>query len=185
LALISLETLWQPFFAALLDGNETNTIYFGVIMGGNFTVGMAGNLLATPLSRLLNHRYGLVCAIFQGMRGLTLIGLAWQTRMPPAVALFWLAYLNMGVVNSPHSTLLNREIPAAQRSSMLSIESFAAYLGCIVGSIGLGYVAEHTSISAAWIISGVILVLSLGLYLQVELRQRETYGQKTLVLETH
>jgi predicted MFS family arabinose efflux permease len=91
----------------------------------------------------------------------------------------------MGIINSPHSTLLNREIPAAQRSSMLSIESLAGYLGCIVGSVGLGYVAEQVSISAAWIISGVVLVVSLGLYLQVEARQRENNGQKTFVLETY
>lgn len=185
LALISLETLWQPFFANLLGGSETNTLFFGVIMGGNFIVGMAGNLLAIPLSRLLNRRYGLVCAIFQGLRGLTLIGLAWQTSAPAAAVLFWLVYMNMGIINSPHSTLLNREIPAGQRSSMLSIESLASYLGCIMGSIGLGFVAEHASISIAWIISGVVLVVSLGLYLQVELLQRENNGQKNLILETH
>jgi MFS family permease len=185
LALISLETLWQPYFADLLGGAETPTLFFGVVMGGNFIVGMAGNLLATPLSRLLNRRYGLVCALFQGLRGLTLIALAWQTRTLPAAVLFWLVYLNMGIINSPHSTLLNREIPAAQRSSMLSIESLAGYLGCIAGSVGLGYVAEQVSISAAWIISGMVLVVSLGLYLQVEARQRKNNGQKTLVLETY
>jgi DHA1 family quinolone resistance protein-like MFS transporter len=185
LALISLETLWQPYFAGLLGGAEPPTLFFGVIMGGNFIVGMIGNLLATPLSRLLNRRYGLVCALFQGVRGLTLIALAWQTRTPPAAVLFWLVYLNMGIINSPHSTLLNREIPAAQRSSMLSIESLAGYLGCIVGSVGLGYMAEHVSISAAWIVSGVVLVVSLGLYLQVEAGRRENNDQKSLVFETH
>lgn len=185
LAIISLETLWQPYFAGLWGGSEAPTFFFGIVMGGNFLVGMAGNMLATPLSRLLNRRYGLVCAIFQGVRGLTLIALACQTQTPPAVLLFWLVYLNMGILNSPHSTLMNREIPAAQRSSMLSIESLAAYLGCIVGSVGLGYVAEQFSISAAWIISGVVLVVSLGLYLQVDARQRGKNGPETLVLETY
>lgn len=185
LAIISLETLWQPYFAGLWSGTETPTFFFGLVMGGNFIVGMVGNMLATPLSRLLNRRYGLVCAVFQGVRGLTLIALACQTRTPLAAVLFWLVYLNMGILNSPHSTLLNREIPAAQRSSMLSIESLAGYLGCIVGSVGLGYVAEQVSISAAWIISGVVLVVSLGLYLQVDARQRENNGQKSLVLETN
>lgn len=185
LAIISLETLWQPFFAGLLGGAEVPTLFFGVVMGGNFIIGMVGNLLATPLSRLLNRRYGLVCALFQGVRGLTLIALAWQTRTSSAAVLFWLVYLNMGIINSPHSTLLNREIPAAQRSSMLSIESLAGYLGCIVGSVGLGYVAEQVSISAVWIISGVVLVVSLGLYLQVEAGRQENNGQKTLVFETN
>ena len=154
-------------------------------MGGNFIVGVAGNMAATSFSRLLRQRYGLVCAIFQGVRGVLLIALAWQTQIPLATALFWLTYLGMGVVNSPHSALMNREIPAAQRSSMLSIESLASYAGSIVGSVGLGYVAEHTSIGAAWIVSGVVLVVSLGLYLQIDVRGRGAYAQKASVLEAH
>ncbi len=185
LALISLETLWQPHFAGLLGGGAEHSLYFGLVMGGNFLVGVAGNMAATPLSRLLRKRYGLVCAIFQGVRGMLLIALAWQTQVPLATALFWLTYLAMGVTNSPHSALMNREIPAEQRSSMLSIESLASYAGSIVGSVGLGYVAEHASIGAAWIISGVVLVVSLGLYLQIDVRGRGPYAQKASILEAH
>ncbi len=185
LALISLETLWQPHFAGLLGGGAEHSFYFGLVMGGNFLVGMAGNMAATPLSRLLRRRYGLVCAIFQGVRGVLLVALAWQTQALLATALFWSTYLAMGVVNSPHSALMNREIPAEQRSSMLSIESLAGYAGSIVGSVGLGYVAEHASINAAWIISGVVLVVSLGLYWQIDMRGRGAYAQKTSILEAH
>jgi DHA1 family quinolone resistance protein-like MFS transporter len=171
LALISLESFWQPNFADLLGGSQGNSLFFGVVMGGNFLAGMVGNLLATPISRLLNKRYGLVCAIFQGIWGVAIILLALQTGLPFAVFFFWLAYMNMGVINSPHNTLLNREIPAEQRSSMLSIASLAGYVGAMIGGAGLGYVAEHASISTAWIISGVVLVASLGLYWRVDVRQ--------------
>lgn len=183
LAVLSLETLWQPHFAGLLGGSEGHSLFFGLVMGGNFLIGMAGNLLATPLSRLLRKRYALAAAIFQGSGGAFLILLAWQTSTPAAVLLFWLVYLNLGGANSPHLALLNREIPAEQRSSMLSIGSLATYLGAIAGSVGLGYVAEHVSINSAWIISGAILVVSLILYWQVDLHQRQTYGPKTTVLE--
>jgi predicted MFS family arabinose efflux permease len=142
-------------------------------MGGNFLVGMGGNMLATPLSRWLNKRYGLVCAMFQGLWGVAIILLAWQTRIPFAVFFFWLAYMNMGVINSPHQTLLNGEIPSKQRSAMLSIASLAGYLGATAGGVGLGYVADHVSISGAWIIGGLVLVVSLGLYLRVDARQRK------------
>jgi MFS family permease len=167
LVLISLEALWQPHFAGLLDGAQ-NSLLLGLVMGGNFIAGMVGNQLATPLSRWLRERYGLVCAIFQGLRGVLLIALASQTHALPATVFFWLVYLNMAVVNSPHATLLNREIPAQQRSAMLSIESLVAYLGSIIGSTALGYVAERVSISAAWSIGGAILVVSLGLYAQID-----------------
>jgi predicted MFS family arabinose efflux permease len=121
----------------------------------------------------LNKRYGLVCIIFQGAWGIAIIFLAWQTTPVLAVLLFWLAYINMGGVNSPHGTLLNREIPAKQRSSMLSIASLAGYIGSMMGSAGLGYVAEYISIGAAWIIGGLVLVVSLVLYWRVDVRQSE------------
>jgi len=175
LALIGLESFWQPYFADLLGGGEGNSPFFGLVLGGSFLVGMAGNLLATPASRWLKRRYGLVCAVFQGTWGAAIILLALQTNAPSAVALFWLAYLNMGVINSPHQTLLNREIPARHRSSMLSIASLATYMGAMIGGVGLGYVAENASIGAAWIVGGMVLVVSLSLYLGVDMRQ--TKGQ--------
>ena len=175
LAVINLESFWQPFFAGLLGGIKGYSLFFGIVMGGNFLVGMAGNMLATPLSRWLNKRYGLVCAMFQGLWGIAIVLLAWQTRILFAVFFFWLAYMGMGVINSPHQTLLNGEIPAEQRSAMLSIASLAGYLGAAVGGVGLGYVADHVSISAAWIIGGLGLVVSLGLYLRVDSQQRKTH----------
>jgi MFS family permease len=97
-----------------------------------------------------------------------LILLAWQTTIPLAVVFFWLVYVNMGIINSPHTTLLNREIPAKYRSAMLSIESLVGCSGAIIGSIGLGYIAEYVSIGTAWIFGGTVLVVSLWLYIKVD-----------------
>jgi DHA1 family quinolone resistance protein-like MFS transporter len=177
LAVISLESFWQPKFAHLLGGGVSNSFLFGIVLGGSFLVGMLGNLLSTPLSRLLNERYGLVGAIFQGIWGLAIILLALQTTPLLAAGFFWLAYMSMGVINSPHNTLLNREIPAEQRSSMLSIASLVGYVGAMIGGAGLGYVAEHASISTAWIIGGMVLVVSLGLYWRVDIRQSQGHAR--------
>jgi MFS family permease len=168
LVLTSLEALWQPHFAGLLGGSEGRTLLFGLIMGGNFFAGMAGNLLSTPLLRLLKGRHGLAAALFQGLRGLGLVFLALQVAPVPAILLFWWVYLGMGVVNSPHATMMNAEIPSEQRSSMLSLESLVVYLGSILGSAGLSYLAEQTSVGFAWFAGGVVLVLSLGLYLSID-----------------
>ena len=188
--LVSLESFWQPHFANLFGGSEGNTFWFGIIMGGNFLVGMVGNMIVTPVSKALGKRYGLVAAIFQGLRGIVIIALAMQSNLPIAVLLFWLVYLNMGVVNSPHSTLLNEQIPSEQRSSMLSIESLAAYLGGAVGGIILGYIAKQLSISTAWMIAGGALVLSLFIYLKIEFLQHkerdiELDGKERPVLEAN
>jgi MFS transporter, DHA1 family, quinolone resistance protein len=182
LMLAGLETFWQPHFAALLP-TGANSLFFGVIMAGSFLVGMAGNMAATPLSRWFNRRYGLVAAVFQALRGLILILLALQTAVAPAAALFWLVYLSAGVINSPHATLVNRQIPADRRSTMLSVQSLAFYLGSILGSVGLGYLAEVASISAAWLVAGVLTVVSLALYWQVDARQQRNITSNASIPE--
>jgi len=173
LALSGLESFWQPNFANLLGGGAGKSLFFGAVMGGSFLAGMLGNWLATPLSRRLNGRYALVCTIFQGAWGLAILLLALQGLPLPAAGFFWLAYLNMGILNSPHNTLLNAEIPSEARSSMLSIASLAGYLGGMLGSAGLGFIAERISIGSAWVIGGAVLVVSLILYWKVDLRQAE------------
>lgn len=140
-------------------------------MGGNFIFGMLGNMLATPITRWLNKRYALVSAIFQGVWGATIILLALQSSVLPAGAFFWLAYMSMGVINSPHNTLLNREIPSEQRSAMLSIASLTTYVGVMLGGVVLGFVAEQASINQAWAIAGAVLVVSLSLYWKIDTRQ--------------
>jgi DHA1 family quinolone resistance protein-like MFS transporter len=172
LAMLGIETFWQPQFAVLQGGTE-NTLLFGVAMAGSFFAGVVGNIISTPLSHKLGKRYGLVAAMARGLQGLFLMVLAVQTAVPLFIVLFWLVYLNMGVVDSPHNTLINEEIPSERRSAMLSVSSLSGYLGGMLGAIGLGYIAENTSVSAAWIVAGSILMVSLFLYLQVDVRQRK------------
>ena len=172
LAMMGIETFWQPRFAVLQDGNVENTLLFGIAMAGSFFVGVVGNIISTPLSHKLGKRYGLIAAMARGLQGLFLIVLALQTAVPLFILLFWLVYLSMGVMDSPQSTLINEEIPSERRSAMLSVQSLANYVGSALGAIGLGYLAEHTSVSVAWIVAGSILVVSLFLYLQVDVRQR-------------
>lgn len=146
-AILSLEAFWQPFFAALPGAGDAS-LFFGVIMAGNFLVGMAGNLLSVPLSRRSGDRYGLVAATSRLFQGASILALAAAGAVIPAAGFFWLTYLAGGVGLSPHATLLNAEIPAERRSSMLSIQSLAAYLGSFLGGAALGFVADNASIAA-------------------------------------
>jgi predicted MFS family arabinose efflux permease len=186
LTLTGLETFWQPQMANLLGDPSANTLLFGLAMAGSFLAGMVGNVLATPLSRLFKQRYALVAALVRGLQGLLMVGLAWQTAVPGFVIFFWLMYLNLGVLNSPHNTLLNAAIPAARRSAMLSVESLASYVGSMVGSIVLGLLAQQASIGAAWIVAGVALMVSLLLYLRIDAQQQppeRTYEPEPTIFE--
>ena len=62
-----------------------------------------------------------------------------------------------------------------------------AYLGGIMGSFVLGFIANSISISAAWIVAGSLLLISSLIYLQVD-RQSSTVEEhndsKTAVFTT-
>jgi MFS family permease len=160
--------LWQPQFAQLLGGAAARSVLLGVILAGCFVMGAVGNLIAPHISRRLGGRPGRVSAVFHGLRGAVLVGLALQGRAVPAMILFWFVYLGQGAVNSAHTTLLNDEIPSHRRSSMLSIESLVQYAGGFIGNAGLGFIAQRTSISFAWGLAGGVLLVSWFLYLRID-----------------
>jgi MFS family permease len=180
LAVISLEALWQPHFAALpgVGGDGPPTPLLGVLMAGSFAAGMGGNLLAGWLSRRLGGRHALVSAVSRLLQGASILALVAAGALVPAAGFFWLAYLMGGVGLSPHATLLNAEIPAERRSAMLSVQSLAAYLGSFIGGAGLGAVAEHVSIPAAWFIAGALTVVSLVPYLLLDARRNRAEEER-------
>ncbi len=187
LVIASVETFWQPQFATLMGGDEVQSIWFGVIMTGSFLAGMVGNMASVPLSKRLGKRYALVAAVTRGVQGVFLMLLAMQSGILGAAVLFWLVYANMGVLESPHATLVNNEIPSERRSAMLSVQSLATYGGAAIGSITLGYIAQFGSIRYAWIVAGLIAVVSLWLYISVDIRQRrypeECHEQEIPILD--
>ena len=173
LVLSGIELLWQPHFRPLLGEASSLGFHLGWIMAGSFLAGMAGNLLSPWLSRLFRGRHGWSCAVQHALRGLFLVLLALQTGPVPAVLLFWMVYGGQGAIGTTHRLLLNEQIPAERRSAMLSIESFVAYLGGFVASLGLGWIAEQGSTSLALILSGATLLVSWGLYVGVDARRKE------------
>jgi len=180
LVLVSIEIFWQPQFANLFGGVEGNSIFFGLALGGSFFVAMAGNLLSIPLCKKFNQRFGLVSAIFQGMYAVFLLLLALQTSAFIAIIIFWLVYFNMGIVNSPHATLLNNEIPSKHRSSMLSINSFIGSIGAIIGTVVLSFIAEQGSISLSWLIGGAVLIVTVFIYLRIDFIKKGDVKKKSV-----
>src|SRR5690606_35232549 len=165
-ALSASENLWQPFFAARLGGaTPENTLLLGVVLAGCFGMGVLGNLVATPLTRLLGGRYALVAGPFPLAQGAAVLLLAAQSGVMTATALFWLTYVARSAWNSPHAALFNRQVPSERRSVMLSVQSLASFGGAFVGSVALGALAEATSIPLAWSVSGALVLLATLLYL--------------------
>ena len=178
--LAGVETFWQPRFANILGDGAGSSWIFGLIMAVSFLVGVGGNLLSVPLGRFMGKRYALVAVLARGGQSVGLFLLASQGAIIPASIGFWFFYLSMGVLNSPHETLVNEEIPSARRSAMLSIQSLSSYIGGFLGSILLGWIAQQRSISSAWILASVLSMVSLLLYGRVAalLKKRERRNEQ-------
>jgi MFS transporter, DHA1 family, quinolone resistance protein len=165
--LAGVETFWQPRFDVILGDGSGSSWVFGLIMAISFLAGVGGNLLSIPLGRFLRRRYAWAALLARSGQSVGLILLATQGAIIPAAVGFWFFYLNMGVLNSPHETLINEEIPASRRSAMLSIQSLSSYIGGFLGSVLLGFIAQNQSISSAWIVAGGVSMVSLLFYMRV------------------
>ncbi|MFO8063815.1 MAG: MFS transporter [Spirochaetota bacterium] len=183
-AISTMETFWQPFFSDTL-GTGTPTVLFGVITAGSFLFAMVGNVASPELTRLLGGRPARLAAILQGFRGLFMFALALQTANTPAVGAFWLAYMVMGAGESPHQTLINRNVRAEHRSAMLSVQSLATSLGAFAGAGVFGYIARSAGLRTVWIVTAVYLVLSLVMYLRVDARENRSNRVQHVAAQTN
>jgi predicted MFS family arabinose efflux permease len=146
---------------------------------------MGGNLVSTPLTRLLGGRPARFAALAQGLRGLFLAMLAMQYSMGGAMATFWLAYMAVGAAESPHQTLVNRNVTPKHRSAMLSVQSLTVSLGAFAGSALFGYIARAAGLRVVWIVTAGYLVLSLVLYLRVDARESRSEGVQYIPAEAN
>ena len=166
--MVGLENFWQPHFANLLGGSEGNTLAFGVIMAGNFILGAVGNAVSTALARVLRNRLGYLAGASEFLRGLALVLLVMQGNLYLAGLFFWLVYFGMGITGPAVSAMINEEIPAELRSTMLSIQSMVSYIGVFAGSVLLGRLAHQFSVGTAWLVAGGVLITLLLPYLKID-----------------
>ncbi len=176
--MISLENFWQPHFAELLGGSEGNSLIFGIIMAGNFVLGAVGNMLSPALAQRLGNRLGLLTGVVEFLRGAALFLLVMQSSVPLASLFFWTVYFGMGVAGPAVGTILNEEITADFRSTMLSIQSMVSYIGVFAGSLVLGSLAQRVSISAAWLLGSIVLMVLLFPYLRIDRLYRTKVASK-------
>lgn len=172
LVLAATETYWQPFFAAQFGLGGAATGVFGVLLAGCFLAGVLGNVLARHLASLVRGRVGLLGIITQGVQAAALLALAWQGQgyVWLAAGCLWLTYFARAVFSSSFLALYNDRIPDARRSLMLSVLSVAMFLGFSLGNLLLGAVSGRWSISWAWTLVALTLVLSLGVYSKLSVR---------------
>jgi DHA1 family quinolone resistance protein-like MFS transporter len=165
-ALSGLENFWQPQLKGILGG-KFQTWLFGVLSAGYFLSASVGNLIVTPICRLFRNRYSTILFFSRIGMGVVWFVLALQTTMQGFAVFYIVVFLFNGVSTSPHAAIMNREIPSMKRSTLLSFESLVLQTGVVVGSVFMGYISKVQSISIAWYIGSVILLISSVFYLLI------------------
>ncbi|NYT12517.1 MAG: MFS transporter [Methanomassiliicoccales archaeon] len=159
-----LELLWQPRVEELI-GVDSQTWIYGVLAAGYFLMGSLGNAISASLSEKMKGRLALSLVGMRGMMGLLMLALALQGDILGFAFFYLVTFAFNGLSSSPHSAIFNSQVPAAKRSTLLSFESLILQVGFMTGSLAMGVISNSVSISAALMVSAMILTGSCVLYL--------------------
>lgn len=164
LAFSGLEQFWQPRVKGFL-GDDDGTMIFGILSTGYFAASALGSMLSIPLSRLMRNRHGATMILLRLCMGCLFIILSRAAGIGMFSVFYLLTFFANGTSNSPHEAMFNRNVPAGRRATLLSLDSLFLQVGGALGSLYAGFVAETFSIGAAWLIGGIIIMVSSVLYM--------------------
>lgn len=161
-----LEQFWQPQVKNILN-NDGKTWVFGLLTCGYFIASGLGNLLISPICKILKNNYPVILFLSRLFMGILFLFLAFQISIIGFSFLYVILFMFNGFQDSPISAIFNEQISSDKRSTMLSFSSLFMQLGGLFGSIINGFLANTYSIKLAWIVASIFLLLSTILFLLI------------------
>lgn len=166
---------WQRYFLDLLT---RELVWVNGLVTAAFAVaGIAGNALVKGVMREGGERRNAanVLALMALVQALLIGAIALVGLVVPesrygigpflvAVSLYLVFGVAYGIQGPVRQAFLNRQIPSAQRATVLSLDAFFGDGGASVGQLGLGWVSRAVSIPVAWAIGGVVLLAAVPFY---------------------
>jgi len=164
---------WQRYFLDLL-AHEAVWVT-GVVTAAFSLAGILGNAIAGELRARRAERAAPLLtwvAVVQTLlvTAIGVLGILWPknalgvTPFLIAVTAYLVFGVGTGIAQPVRQAFLNRQIPSAQRATVLSVDSFFNDVGGSGGQLGLGWISKTVSIPAAWTISGALLMLAVPMY---------------------
>lgn len=160
---------WQRYFLDLL-ARELVWVN-GVVTAAFALAGIAGSSLVERVMRTADGRRsaGHVLTVAALLSSALVVGVGLVgVLVPPsaygigpfavAVGLYLAFGLVGGVAGPVRQAYINRQIPSAQRATVLSLDAFFGDGGASAGQLGFGWLARAVSIPVAWVASGVLLL---------------------------
>lgn len=166
-ALVAVESLWQPRFVALLDAPDTATAFLGVLLAVAFAGSAVGAALAPPLARFVERFTPAAAMVGQMVSGAVLVGLGVVTWVPAAALLFVGFYLTVGATAPVRDELMHQRVPSDRRTTLLSAESLVFQAGGFAAALTLPALADAHGTRVAWAIAGGLLAVGALAYRSV------------------
>ncbi|HEX7040754.1 MAG TPA: MFS transporter [Trueperaceae bacterium] len=173
LAMVSVETFWQPIAATVFGAAAEDSQAFAVL--GT----LAGVAVLTGSLAVMRYGHGFpggsaaLAGAAMFVRGAAMLLFAMAGGAGSLATGLGVAYLALAASNVPHDTLLHKAVPSSRRSSMLSVHSLVFSLGIAVASGPLGWLASATSPRLALWVAGMVTLGACTAYAAIGRLQRD------------
>ncbi len=162
-SMVAFETLFPIRLAEAVGGTTPAGALMGPVSSGAWVAAAAGSALIAVLSR----RTGVARAAagLRILQGLTIVVMGLLAGAVGLITAYLACYLTHGASNPMHTTLLHRQVDAAHRTTVLSMNSMVSQPAGAIGAIVLTAIASGASVSTAMVVGGVVCAAAAPLYL--------------------
>lgn len=167
LAMVSIETFWQPIAAFTFGADASDSVPFGVLGTLSGVALLAGSLAVMRWGSTFPGGPAALAGFSTLLRGAAILLFAVMTGSFGLGLTFALAYFALATSNVPHDTILHDSIPSERRSSIMSVHSLVFFAGIALASGPLGWLATAQGPRLALGIAGALTIASALAYVMV------------------
>jgi len=163
LAMVSVETFWQPIAAFTFGDDAEASLPFGVLGTLSGLALLGGSLAVMRWGKRFPGGPAALAGVSTLVRGGAMLLFALTSGSVGLAVTFALVYFGLATSNVPHYSLMHDAIPSARRSSMMSVHSLVFFGGIALASGPLGWLATQSGPRLALAIAaGLTIVASLA-----------------------
>jgi hypothetical protein len=161
--MVGFESLFPIRLAEVVGGTDEAGALMGPVMSVSWFAAAAGAAGIVLVSKRIG--VALTAAALRVLQGVTVVAMGLLGGAIGLVSALLACYVIHGASNPMHSTLLHRQVDAAHRTTVISINSMAGFLAFSIGLVALTTIADATSLGTALIAAGIVCALAAPLYL--------------------
>lgn len=164
-----LNMFWAPRFNQIAGGEIK---LMGWLLAGMSIMMAAGSYLSRKLSER-KVSYWKIMTISALFLAIPVLISSQVSIFALAAGTFLIHEIGRGINIPIKASYINKYIPSDKRATLISFNSMAGKIAAALGLIGFGLLADKTSFSFSWYISGFILLLLIPVYFMTKKKEAE------------